>query len=336
MKRTIAAIAGLLTLAAPLIALAALPMMGSFKVLQTIPAAGEGWDHASFDPELKRLYVSHGAAVLTLDTKTGAVNPAFAAGNRVHAVITIPTTGEVMTTNGGDNTVRFFAADTGRQIASLPAGRNPDAAIYDPATRLVLVTDNGAKGMTLIDPVTHRLIGTMDLGGKPESVAIDGVGRAFINLEDRNEVAVVDIARRAVLASYPLAGCQGPTGIAKVNHGWLVVACGNGVVKVLAGTGQELASYPVGRFPDAVIYDAKHKLAFVPSAVGGQMIVINVGLGTQPSLAETVATAPGARTGAVDEKTGRVYLPTADYNPAVGNALPTVKPGTFHILVVGK
>lgn len=334
MKPFAAALAGIAMLAAPLIALAALPVLGTFRVVQTIPAPGEGWDYVSFDPALKRLYVAHGAAVLTLDAETGAVNAAFAPGNRVHAVITVPGTGEILTTNGGDNTVRFFAPDTGRLIASLPGGRNPDAAIYDRATRLVLVMNNGGKGMSLFDPITHRLVGTMDLGGRPEGVDIDGVGRAFINLADRNEVAVVDIARRAVLKTIPLPGCEGPTGIAKVNHGWLVVACANGIIKVLAGTGEELASYPVGRFPDAVIYDAKRKLAFVPSAVGGTMSVINVGLGTKPSLAATVPTAAGARTGAVDERTGRIYLPTADY--VAGAATTTVRPGTFRILVVAK
>ena len=52
------------------------------------------------------------------------------------------------------------------------------------------------------------------------------------------------------------------------------------------------------------------------------------------SLVETVKTQQGARSGAVDPKTGTLYLPTASYDLAPGGGRPTPRPGSFEILVV--
>jgi hypothetical protein len=53
------------------------------------------------------------------------------------------------------------------------------------------------------------------------------------------------------------------------------------------------------------------------------------------SLVQTVPTELGARTRALDPKSGRIYLPTATYDTAHFGAgrFPTV-PGTFVILIV--
>ena len=63
------------------------------------------------------------------------------------------------------------------------------------------------------------------------------------------------------------------------------------------------------------------------------MIAITKG---RAKLVETVATQRGARTLAMDIKGGRIFLPTAKYATAIGTARPTVIPGTFELLIVGK
>ncbi|MDB6108096.1 MAG: hypothetical protein JWO52_8095, partial [Gammaproteobacteria bacterium] len=47
---------------------------------------------------------------------------------------------------------------------------------------------------------------------------------------------------------------------------------------------------------------------------------------------ESVSTAVGAHTGALDSKTGRLYLPTADYHITFSGIVPA--DGTFRILVL--
>ena len=172
------------------------------------------------------------------------------------------------------------------------------------------------------------LIGlTLELG------ATDGRGRLYVNVEDRNEVAVIDTRSRKVLNRFPLAGCDGPTGIAYAPDAKAIVsACANGIAVVSAPDGRAVASLKIGPGADGAAYDARRQLAFVPSGGDGTLSVIR--LTPRPSVVETIKTAKGARTVALDPSTGRLYLPCAQYLPAVGTARPAMAPGSFHILVV--
>jgi len=118
----------------------------------------------------------------------------------------------------------------------------------------------------------------------------------------------------------------------------VISACGNGGVDILdAASGRVIASFTIGGFPDAVIYDRERKLAFVPSALGGTLSAIALDGPANNTIVDTIPTQMGARTGAVDPKTGRVYLPTAEYNlPAPAGQRPTTKPGTFVVLVLDR
>jgi hypothetical protein len=51
---------------------------------------------------------------------------------------------------------------------------------------------------------------------------------------------------------------------------------------------------------------------------------------------ETVATAVGARTIAADPATHRLYLPTAQFEPAVQGERRKGVPGSLHVLVLEK
>jgi DNA-binding beta-propeller fold protein YncE len=167
---------------------------------------------------------------------------------------------------------------------------------------------------------------------------VDGKGAFFVNVASKNEVAAVDIAARKVTARYPMPGCGRPTGLAYVAGDRLISVCGNGVAKILdARSGREIASLKIGGFPDAVLYDPVRKLAYVPSALSGTLAVIALSGPADNTIVDTVPTQLGARTGAVDPKTGRIWLPTAQYVlPAPAGHRPEPKPGTFQILVLDR
>src|SRR5206468_2866098 len=82
------------------------------------------------------------------------------------------------------------------------------------AIGLALVMDHAGGQITLIDPKTHKDAGTIEVGGDLEAAVVDGAGKAYVNVENKNEIAVVDVAKKAVLAHWPLSGCDGPTGLA--------------------------------------------------------------------------------------------------------------------------
>lgn len=334
-KAAIAAIAAMISLPA-LAADAAHP--SGLHVVSRIAGPDGGWDYASFDAARRRVYVAHATQVIAIDADTGKANFSFATGNHLHAVTPVPGTDLVVTTNSGDDTARIISATDGRLLATIPTAKDADGAQYDPASGLVVVVCADGGALTLIDPKAMKAVGTIVVGDHLEFGAPDGKGRFYVNVEDKNEVAVVDLAARKVLARYPLPGCQRPTGLAYVSGDRVISACGNGGVDILdAGSGRSIASFKVGGFPDAVIYDDQRKLAFVPSALAGTLSVIALSGKDDNTIIDTVPTQLGARTGAVDPKSGKVYLPTAEYVlPVPAGQRPTTKPGTFNVLVLDR
>ncbi len=338
MKRQLLALcaaASALLAFAPLAAQAADPG-GKLQVVERINGPDGGWDYASYDAARRRVYVTHGTVVLAVDLKSGKLNDSFAPGNRLHEVVVVPGHDLLVTTNSGDSTAKILKASDGALLQSLSVAADPDGAAYDPATGLVVVINGDSGVLTLIDPVKEEVAGTITVGDHLEFGQPDGKGRFFVNVEDKGQVAVVDLKARKVLARYDMAGCQRPTGLAYVEGGRVISSC-SGLAKILdAASGREIASLKIGGFPDAVLYDPGRRLAFVPTALDGKLWVIALSGKDDNTIVDSVTTQPGARTGAVDLKSGRIYLPTAEYGPFEAGKRPQPKPGTFQILVLDR
>jgi DNA-binding beta-propeller fold protein YncE len=310
------------------------PGASGLRITQRIAGPDGGWDYASFDPRLGRVYVAHGDKVMVIDAVTGKVKPDFAAGARLHAVVPVPGTNRLVTTNSGDNTAKVIDATSGALLASIPTAQDADSAAFDPATRMVVVIGGDSGEITLVDPKALKAVGSIKVGGALEFLAPDGKGRVFVNAEDSNQIVLVDLKTRKVMAHWPLAGCRRPTGLAMVAGGRLISACGNGVAKILStADGHDIATLTIGEGPDAVLYDDRRGLALIPCGRAGTLAVIALTGSHANTVIDTVPTQIGARTGAVDPKTGRVWLPTAQYNlPVPPGQRPTTKPGTFEVL----
>ena len=314
------------------------PGTSGLRVVDRIAGPDGHWDYASFDPARRRVYVAHGQSVMVIDADTGMAKADFAAGDHLHEVMAIPGADLVLTTNSGDATARILNAADGALIASVPTTKDPDAAIYDPASGLVLVMGGNSGEITFVDVKAAKAVGSLVVGGALEFPALDGKGKLFVNIEDKNAIAVIDLAKRKVITRYPLAGCTGPSGLAYVTGWRLISACANGVAKILgAASGKDLATLKIGARPDAVLYDGARKLAYIPSAMTGTLAVIALSGPHDNAIIDSVITQLGARTGAVDEKTGRIYLPVAQYIlPVPAGQRPTTKPGTFQVLVLDR
>lgn len=309
------------------------PVAPHYGVVGEIAGPDGRWDLLSVDPVAERLYVAQSDGVLAVDLASGKPTPNLVPSMRGHDAMAIPGTTRVISSNGAANTVTIFEGATGRVIATLPVGTKPDAIAWDPATKIAWVMTPGSGGISLVDPIGAKVIDTIAVGGSLELAAADGRGQLYVNVEDKNEVAVLDTRAHKVVARFPLKGCDGPTGIAYAADAKLILsACANGVAVVSAPDGREVASLKIGPGADGAVYDARRHLAFVPSGGDGTLSVIR--LLPTPGVAATVKTAKGARTIALDTSTGRLYLPSAQYLPAVGTARPAMVPGSFRILVV--
>lgn len=304
----------------------------AYRIVAQLPAGDGGWDLLSVAPSDQRLYVAHGDGVTAVDLRTGKATDRLVPGQRVHAALAIPGTHEVVSTNGETNTAELFDGRTGQIRATIPTGTKPDAAAWDPATRTVWIMNPGSGDITVVDPRAAKVIGTVAVGGSLELGEADGRGHLYVNVEDRNEVAVIDTRSRKLVRRFPLEGCDGPTGIA-LGAGEIVSACGgNAVAIVSAPNGRQLAKLPIGKGADGAAYDPIHRLALIPAGRDGNITVLK--LGAKPSVVGTIPTAVSARTIAIDPSTGRAYLPSATLSPAPAGERPKPVPGSFRILVV--
>ena len=270
MESSHAALLAFALLAASVVpALAAEPQ---YKVVAQLAAGDGGWDLLSVDPADQRLYVAHGDGVTAIDLRTGKAVDRIVTGKRVHAALAIPGTHDVIATNGETNNATLFDGRTGQIRATIPTGTKPDAAAYDPATRTVWVMNAGSGDITVIDPSSTKVLATVAVGGSLELGAADGHGRLYVNVEDKNQVAVIDTLKRRVKSRFTLRGCDGPTGIAyDPSSREIVSACANGVAIVSASDGRQIAQLPISKGADGAAFDAKRHLVLVPGGRDGNL-----------------------------------------------------------------
>jgi YVTN family beta-propeller protein len=328
-KFLLAALAALAPAAA-----AALPVTTP-QVAERIAIPDGGWDLLAVDPRSHRLLVARTDGVTAIGLADGKVTPQLIAGKRLHAVVPIPGTGLALATAGGTDSAILFEAATGKVRGEVKTGANPDAAIYEPASRTVWVMNAKEGSISIVDPRAAKVVATVPVGGALELPALDGHGHVFVNVEDRNEVAELDVATRKVVRRIPLPGCDGPTGLAYATDGVLVSACGNGVAKLVrASDGAVVGEIAIGPRPDGAFADPGRRRVYIPSGGDGTLAILDTS-GPLPRKVATVATQRGARTGAVDLESGRVYLPAARYEAAAApGQRPRVVPGSVEILVV--
>jgi DNA-binding beta-propeller fold protein YncE len=305
-------------------------------VVNTLKIGGTGgWDYAAFDSVTGKVFLSHGTSIASVDPATGKVNAHLADADGAHIALPLGDGKTLLVTQGKSSKATFIDAETGANLGDIPTAAKPDGAILDPATGKVFVLDNGGAQLDVLDPKTRTAVGKVALTGAPEGFAADGKGLIFVHYEDKQQIAVIDTRALKVKAVYDIKDCDGPTGIAFVPEQRLLLsACDGGVARVTnADTGAEVATLAIGDRPDSAFYDDNAKLGYIPSGDGKLAVIAFDG---RPHVVELVATKAGARTGAVDPKTGRVYLPTADFAPAKPGERPQALPDTFEVLVLGK
>src|SRR5579864_3886912 len=177
---------------------------GTWAVEKTFHIGGEGgMDYITLDAKTNRLYVPRSTHTMVIDADSGKVLADIPGQKHNHGVAVVPEAGRGFISDGAGAVV-IFDLKTNAVLGTIKAHPDADGIIFDKASGLVLAVsgDDGIL-MTLkpdVDPKTGSIDPPIDLGGKPEYLASDGAGKIYINLEDKDQVAVVDIKERKVLA----------------------------------------------------------------------------------------------------------------------------------------
>ena len=306
----------------------------SYKQVAKFVIGGEGgWDYITYDPDGNRLFIGHNSAIYVVDAATGKKFGEVPASG-AHGAALVVAKGLGFSSNGRAGTVTVFDLKTLAPRTDIKVGQNPDAIIYDKFSKRVLVMNGRSQELMAIDPDSLKVVATVPLGGKLEFAATDE-GHVYVNVEDSGEIAVVDTRNWKVTERWKLPGCEEPSGLAiDAKAGRLFSVCGNSKMMVVdTQTGKIIATLVTGSGTDGAAFDPGLKLAFVSNGEG-TMTVVGEGKDGRYEVVENVQTQRGARTIAVDPKTHRVYLPTAELGPpAEGQKRPSIKPGTFMLLV---
>jgi DNA-binding beta-propeller fold protein YncE len=314
-----------------------------YRMVQTLSLPGEGgWDYMAFERERQRLFIAHGTRVDVIDARSLARIGEIADTPGVHGIALAPELGRGYISAGGAGTIVVFDLKTLARLKDIKAsGDNPDAIVYDAPTRRVFSFNGRGRNATVIDAVSNELIATIALDAKPEFARSDGRGHVYVNLEDKSSIAAIDTHALTVLAVWPIEGCHEPSGLAIDTVAQrLFAVCDNHVMAVVdARSGAVLGTAPIGEGPDAAAYDPALRLALA-SCGEGVLSAVGVAADGTPHRVQSLRTARGARTMALDEVSHRVFLVTADFGPAAPASAehprprPSILPGTFRLLVI--
>ena len=327
-----------------LLASAAGPVQYELKQKFTLGGEG-GWDYLTYDPSSKHLFISRGTRVMVVDPEKGTVVGEIPNTTGVHGIAIAHDVGKGFTSNGRENTITVFDLKDLKETAKikLEGAENPDAIIYDPASKRVFAFNGRSKNATVIDAAKGTVVSNIPLDGKPEFAAADGKGKVYVNIEDKAEVQAIDALKASVQNTWKIEGCEEPSGLAMdQKNRRLFAGCGNKVMAIVdADSGKVVTTLPIGEGVDATGFDPGTGLAFSSNG-DGTLTVIHEDSKDKFSVAQNATTQKRARTMALNPGNHEVYLVTADFEepatpPANGQRpRPTMKPGTFTLLVMAK
>jgi DNA-binding beta-propeller fold protein YncE len=298
---------------------------GPYKIQKIQLVGGDGgFDLITADPDGRNLYVARSGpsghiGVFNLDTlaQVGDIPDVSAHGAAVDTV-----TGHGFATS---KPVVMFDAKTFAILKKIDVEGNPDSYLNDPYNHRFYILSHAAPNVTVLDDKDGSILGTIDLGGEPEQAVIDGHGKIYVDLENKDAIAVIDADAMKMVGRYDISsrggGCAGLALDAK--NGILFAACRdkNNMIILSAADGHIITDLPIGVGCDGAIFNAGTMEVF--SAQGdGTLTVIKENSPTNFAVEQTVFTPQRAKTITLDPKTGNLFLVTAEYGPTPAAPAP--------------
>ena len=298
----------------------------SYRLTNTVALGpGERWDFVVFDPIADRVYVAHGDHVTVVDEKQARVIGqigTFPGGT--HGVAVSSADGQGYTDDGKAGRAIAFDLQSFKPVKEIAAAPDADQIIREPVTGHIFVINGDSGSITVIDPKTTTAIATIEVGADLEPGVADGRGALFVNGVEQHDIVKIDAATNRVEAHWPMPACRSPHGLAiDAETRRLFATCANNVMIVVdADNGANIASLPIGGSSDGAAFDPVRKRIFSSNGDGTLSVIQEVDAQHFTPL-ETIKTAQGARTMAIDPRSGRLFLAAAD----IEKIEPPAKPG---------
>lgn len=313
---------------------------GEWAVEKTFHVGGEGgFDYITVDAKSHRLYVPRSTHTMVIDMDSGKTVADITGQKHNHGVALAPELGRGFISDGGAGSIVIFDLNSNTILGTVAAKDDADGIIYDKSTGLVLVACGDATVLVTLkadaDPKTAAIDAPIELAGKPEYLAADGAGKVFVNLEDKDQVAVVDLKARKVLSRWPVAPGGSPVGLAiDTEKHRLFIGCRKPQKMLVMSTddGKVVGDLPIAAGVDATRWDGHQAFA---STREGKLSVAEEKGGKWETV-QTVTTGVGTKTMDIDNVAHKIYLPTAEFEEAKPGVRSAAKRGTFMIAIVAR
>ena len=326
--------------------LVATAQSGPYKVLRTAKVGGAGgWDYVYADESGRRLYIPRSGptpriTVYNLDTLEPVTE---IPGSSAHGAAVSAKSHHGFASS---KPVLMWDTETMKEIKKIDVEGNPDGILYDPFNDRVWILSHRAPNATVINASDGSIAGTVDLGGAPEQAVTDGKGKLYIDIEDKDNIAVVDAKTLAVTGHYSVEGKGGScAGLAfDVKNQILFASCHNPhtMVVLSAKDGKILDTLPIGNGTDGAAFNPATMEAF-SSQSDGTLSIIKEKSTSSFEVEQNLETMRGARTLTLDRKTGHVFVISAEFTPPPNpppaggrGARGQMVPDSFAILLIGK
>jgi len=308
----------------------------AYHPVKEIAIGGEGgWDYLIVDSAAHRLYVSHATKIVVADTESGKIVGEIPDTNGVHGFAIASDLGRGFTSNGRANSSTIVDLKTLKPLGTVMTGANPDSIRYLPSRKEVWTFNHTGKSVTAFDAQTGKVIATIDVGGDLEEAVEDAAAnRMFVNVEDKGAIGVMDTVKHTLVATWPIAGCEGPTGLAFDQKNHLLLSACDGTMAVTDSTsGKAVTSFPIGDGVDGNGFDPATGYAFASSGTG-VLTIAHEDAPNKFTVVQTLKTLPSGRTMWLDAATHKVYVPVA-MRTTGPNGRAQITPNTMKILVFG-
>lgn len=289
-----------------------------YRVVKKVAlGAPDRWDYVVFDAGSDRVFVAHGNELTVVDGSSGEVTGHVKSFPGItHGIAVVTASNRGYTDEGESGKAASFNLKTLAVEKHIQAAEGADAITFDPVSNHVFIINGDAGSITVIDPKTDAAVATITVGGKLEYGVPGENGKLFVNGAAKREVVSIDTATNQVLARWPVPDCESPHGLAidAANHR-LFVSCLNEKLNVVdSQNGHVVATMPIGKGSDAVVFDPKRKLLFSSNGKDGTISVIAEKDPAHYVALTPIKTAISARTMGINPATGRLFLAAADVN----------------------
>jgi len=235
------------------------------------------FDHLAVDIPGRRLFVAaeDNSAVEVIDLRTDKLVHSIEGVKAPHSLLYRADANKLLVVDGGTGQIKIYQGDSLKPIGAIQLELECDSIAIDPVANIVFVVNGGRSThepysfISAVDLTTGLKLYDIKIdSGFVDAISLDkSTGRLFANFADQNAVAVIDIAKRTVIARW-LVGDQAHLNLAmafdSARHRLFVVARKPAKLLVLnSDSGEIVASLPCVDMSDDVTYDPTSKRLYI-------------------------------------------------------------------------